>query len=58
MSCRYPHYVYYYELVPRVFQANAENEAEAKSDFLDEFGECALFRFVTTDPDASEQPPQ
>ena len=55
MSCRYPHYVHYWELVPRVFQANAEDDAEALEDFSDEFqGRKVQFRFVSTDPDRRE----
>ena len=56
MSCRYPHYVHYWELVPKVFEANAEDDAEALEDFSDEFqGKRVQFRFVSTDPDRREQ---
>ena len=51
MSCRYPHYVHYYEMVPRVFEANAEDEDEAKRDLRDEHPGAVII-FVTTDPDA------
>ena len=50
MSARCPHYVHYYEMVPRVFEAWAEDEYEAKRDLREE-NPSAVILFVTTDPD-------
>lgn len=51
MSCRYPHYVHYYELVPKVFEANAEDDRGAMDDFWDEHSpETVQLRFITTTP--------
>lgn len=51
MSCRYPHYVYYYPVAePLIFEANAEDEAEAIRDLRDQFGELVIVQRVTTTP--------
>ena len=55
MSARYPHYVHYFELVPKVFEANAENEREAMDDFWDEHRpQDVQLRFITTDPERNQ----
>ena len=58
MSVRYPHYVHYYELVPKVFQANAGSDSEAIDDFHREFdmdkGHNVQIRYVTTEEKRNE----
>ena len=55
MSCRYPHYVYYYPVAePLVFVANAEDAGEAIRDFRNECGERMIIQRVTTTPPSDD----
>ncbi len=52
MSARCPHYVSYYELVPKVYQANALDAREAISEFIEQAIDPTKVRVrgISTDP--------
>ena len=53
MSCRYPHYVHYYYLQRKVYQANAEDNREAVEELLEHYdhSQVQIIEVTTIDPE-------